>query len=61
LTSTDFSSFQIGDRIMIIDGLAGGTDTAEIEAIHHDEEVIVYKAKNGQESFVLFEEVIKKL
>ena len=46
---------------MIIDGLAGGTTTITIEKIHLDEGVIEYMGKNGEESFALFEEVIKKL
>lgn len=50
-----------GDRLMIIDGLAGGTMTITAEQIHHEEAVIIYKGKNGEEGFALFEEVIKKL
>ena len=60
-TDPAFATFQIGDRLMIIDGLAGGTSTVTIEAIHHEEEVLCYKGKNGEESFALFEEVIKRL
>jgi hypothetical protein len=53
--------FTQGDRLMIIDGLAGGSLTITAEQIHLDEEVIIYKGKNGEEGFALFEEVIKKL
>ena len=50
-----------GARLMIIDGLAGGTTTITIETIHLEEGVIEYMGKDGNESFALFEEVIKKL
>lgn len=53
--------FKQGDRLMIIDGLAGGTIVITAEQIHHEEAVIIYKGKNGEEGFALFEEVIKKI
>jgi hypothetical protein len=60
-TQLDFAKLLQGDRLIIIDGLAGGTTTITAETIHHEEEVIYYVGKNGEESFALFEEVIKKL
>jgi hypothetical protein len=56
-----FAKLLQGDRLIIIDGLAGGTTTIIAKDIHHEEEVICYLDKNGAESFALFEEVIKKL
>lgn len=60
-TPISFAKLSPKDRLMIIDGLAGGTTTITAEAIHHEEEVIYYLGENGEESFALFEEVIKKL
>jgi hypothetical protein len=57
----NFAKLVQGDRLMIIDGLAGGTTTITAKAIHLEEEVISYLDINGLESFALFEEVIKKL
>lgn len=60
-TPISFAKLQPKDRLIIIDGLVGGTTTITAETIHHEEEVICYLDKNGLESFALFEEVIKKL
>lgn len=60
-THTQAAQYAQGDRLMILDGLAGGTIVITAEQIHLDEEVIIYKGKNGEEGFALFEEVIKKI
>lgn len=60
-TPISFAKLSPNDRLMIIDGLAGGTTTITAVDIHLEEEVIYYLDKNGAESFALFEEVIKKL
>jgi hypothetical protein len=60
-THTHAAPYAQGDRLMILDGLAGGTLTITAEGVHLEEEVITYLGKDGQEGFALFEEVIKKL
>ena len=61
LSKNEFLQMKPGEKLMIIDGLAGGTTTIIISAIHLEEGVIEYMGKDGSDSFALFEEVIKKL
>lgn len=55
------ASFQRGDRLLIIDGLAGNTTTITAESIDHEAEIICYISREGAENFALFEEVVRKL
>ena len=55
------ASFQKGDRLIIIDGLAGSTTTITVENVDHEAELVCYISREGAETFALYEEVIKKL
>jgi preprotein translocase subunit YajC len=56
-----FSTLKKGDRLIVINGFIGGTMVVTVQTVHLDEELVMYLDKDGNESFALFEEVIKKL
>jgi hypothetical protein len=57
----DMERVQIGSKILIMNGKEGKTEIGQVEAIHLEPQVLIYLDKNGEETFALFEEVIKTL